>query len=307
MIMFKKRLKNILGFFLFEITLKSVLILFITTFFCSFLLSVAPKENRISILIREDISFEKTKEIKQKKFPESYFVWLKNISRGDLGVSKSGQSVVEEGKQKLITTLTISFISLLLLISLSFIIGINDSAEFKSIVVVIYLVTTLPAFFLGYILIGLINFHQAAFLNYVMAILTLTLSSGIIYEFSKLIKNTMRSEMQKEYIDTARAKGLIESVLPNFGTIQFHAFRNAIIQIFSRISSLLPIIISSSIIIEQVFGIHGLSYMLLDGFTDKDINRILLVILLAVVIVRIGSIVSNFVYILLNPQYQYFK
>jgi ABC-type dipeptide/oligopeptide/nickel transport system permease component len=304
--MLKEKLKDILAFFFLEITLKSFLILFVTTFFCSFLLSVTPKENRITILVREDISYEKSKEIAQD-FPGSYFTWLKNISRGDLGVSKSGQSVVEEGKQKLITTLTISFISLILLISISFIIGVIDPVKYKSLVVVIYLVTTLPAFFLGYILIGLFDFHTAAFLNYVMAILTLTLSSGIIYEFSNLIKNTMKGEMQKEYIDTAKAKGLTDNVLPYIGTIQFHAFRNAVIQIFSRISSLLPIIISSSIIIEQVFGIHGLSYMLLDGFTDKDINRILLVILLAVVIVRIGSIVSNFIYILLNPQYRYIK
>jgi ABC-type dipeptide/oligopeptide/nickel transport system permease component len=304
--MLREKLKDILAFFFLEITLKSFLILFVTTFFCSFLLSVTPKENRITILVREDISYEKNKEIAME-FPGSYFSWLKNISRGDLGVSKSGQSVVEEGKQKLLTTLSISFISLILLISISFIIGVIDPVKFKSLVVVIYLVTTLPAFFLGYILIGLFDFHTAAFLNYVMAILTLTLSSGIIYEFSNLIKNTMKGEMQKEYIDTAKAKGLTDNVLPYIGTIQFHAFRNAVIQIFSRISSLLPIIISSSIIIEQVFGIHGLSYMLLDGFTDKDINRILLVILLAVVIVRIGSIVSNFIYILLNPQYRYIK
>ena len=307
MIMLKEKLKNIFVFLLLEVTLKSIFILFLTTFFCSFLLSVAPKENRITILIREDISYEKTKESKQTSFPESYFIWLKNISHGDLGVSKSGQSVIEEGKQKLVTTLSISFISLILIISISFIIGIIDSVKFNSLVIPVYLVTTLPAFFLGYILIGLFNFHQAAILNYIMAIITLTLSSGIIYEFSKLIKNTMKSEMQKEYIDTAKVKGLTESILPYVGTVQFHAFRNAVIQIFSRIGSLLPIIISSSIIIEQVFGIHGLSYMLLDGFTDKDINRILLVILLAVVIVRIGSIASNFVYILLNPQYQYFK
>jgi peptide/nickel transport system permease protein len=304
--MVKGKLKDILVFFFMEITLKSFFILFVTTFFCSFLLSVTPKENRITILIREDASYEQRKEIKQG-FPKAYFTWLNNVSHGNMGVSKSGQSVMEEGKQKLMTTLTISFISLVLLISLSFIIGIMNSIKFKSLVFLIYMVTTLPAFFLGYILIGLFDFHQATFLNYIMAILTLTMSSGIIYEFSNLIKNTMKNEMQKEYIDTAKGKGLAEGVMPYAGTIRFHAFRNAIIQIFSRIGSLLPIIISSSIIVEQVFGIHGLSYMLLDGFTDKDINRILLVILLAVVIVRIGSIISNFIYILINPQYQYFK
>jgi len=305
--MFKEKLNNILVFFLFEVTLKSFIIIFLTTFFCSFLLSVAPKENRITIQIREDTSYAREVQTKQDQFPASYFTWLKNVSSGNLGVSKSGQSVMEEGIQKLLTTLTISFTSLLLLIFISFIIGLIDSGKIKSIVVIVYLITTLPAFFLGYFLIGLFNFHQAAFPNFLMAILTLTLSSGIIYEFSKLIKNTMRSEMHKEYIDTAKAKGLRENVFPYTGTIQFHAFRNAIIQIFSRIGSLLPVIISSSIIIEQVFGIHGLSYMLLDGFTDKDVNRILLVILLAVVLVRLGSIASNIVYIYLNPQYQYFK
>jgi ABC-type dipeptide/oligopeptide/nickel transport system permease component len=302
----KEKLKNILSFILFEITLKSILILFLTTFLCSFLLSITPRENRITVLIREDASYEKRAEEIQK-FPGSYIVWLKNISQGDLGVSKSGQPVMEEGKQKLVITFTISFVSLILLIILSFIIGIKESGKFRPLVVLIYLISTLPAFFLGYILIGLFNFHLAIIPNYMMAILTLTLSSGIIYEFSKLINTAIKSEMQKEYIETAKAKGLKELALPYIGTIGFHAFRNAIIQIFSRIGSLLPIIISSSIIIEQVFGIHGLSFMLLDGFIDKDMNRILLVILLAVLLVRIGSVISKFVYLLLNPQYRYFQ
>lgn len=301
-----EKLKNILSFILFEIILKSILILFLTTFFCSFFLSVTPRENRITVLIREDTSFEKSADEIQK-FPGSYIVWLRNISQGNLGVSKSGQPVMEEGKQKLAITFTISFVSLILLIILSFLIGIKESGRFRPLVVLIYLISTLPAFFLGYILIGLFNFHLAVIPNYLMAILTLTLSSGIIYEFSKLIQTTIKSEMQKEYIETAKAKGLKELALPYIGTIGFHAFRNAIIQIFSRIGSLLPIIISSSIIIEQVFGIHGLSFMLLDGFVDKDMNRILLVILLAVLLVRIGSVISKFVYVLLNPQYRYFQ
>jgi peptide/nickel transport system permease protein len=302
--MINEKLKNILNFIFFEIVLKSILILFVATFFCSLVLSIAPKENKIRILIREDSQYQSKKEIVQP-FPESYIVWLENVFMGNLGVSKSGQSVIEEGQQKLIVTLTITFVSLLLLISFSFIIGISFSYKFRTLVVFIYVITTLPAFFLGYILIGLFNFQQTSFLNYLIAILTLTFSSGIIYEFSKLISSTMKNEMNKEYIETARAKGLKESFLPYTGTTGFHAFRNAMLQISSRISSLLPIIISSSIIIEQVFGIHGLSYMLLDGFTDKDINRILLVILLAVTIVRMGSIISNFIYIIINPQYRY--
>jgi peptide/nickel transport system permease protein len=116
----------------------------------------------------------------------------------------------------------------------------------------------------------------------------------------------MKTEMGKDYIQLAKAKGLSTRIFPVKGSIEFHAFRNTLIKIISRISSLIPITISSSIIVEQVFGIHGLSFMLLDGLSDKDFNRILLVILMAVAIVRAGSLVSNFLYILANPQYKYY-
>jgi ABC-type dipeptide/oligopeptide/nickel transport system permease component len=218
----------------------------------------------------------------------------------------AGQSVIAEGKEKLLVTLSLSFVSLLLLIVFSLFIGLNKNKHLRPLVAFIFFFATLPAFFLGYLLIGLFSISSGTFVNYLTAILCLTLSSGLIYEFSRLIGHTMKNEMRKDYIQLARAKGLNSKTLPLIGTIEFHAFRNAIIRICSRIGSILPIVISSSIIIEQVFGIHGLSYMLLDGFIDKDFNRILLVILLAIGIVRLGSIVSNFLYILANPQYKFY-
>jgi peptide/nickel transport system permease protein len=303
----REKIKNLFGFIFFELTLKSALILFIATFFCAFLLSITPQGKKFIIQIREDISVEnETKNESKVTFPGLYFGWLKNTFNGNLGVSRSGQSVISEGFEKLLTTLTLSFVSLILLIALSFLIGLSKVKKYNPIILFVFFISTLPAFFLGYLMIGLFSSNSSTFLRYTLAILTLTLSSGVIYEFSTAIKHTMKTEMGKDYIQLAKAKGLSTSIFPVTGSIEFHAFRNSLIKIISRISSLIPITISSSIIIEQVFGIHGLSFMLLDGLSDKDFNRILLVILMAVAIVRAGSLISNFLYIIANPQYKYY-
>jgi ABC-type dipeptide/oligopeptide/nickel transport system permease component len=56
-------------------------------------------------------------------------------------------------------------------------------------------------------------------------------------------------------------------------------------------------------VVEQVFRLPGLSYMLIDGLTDKDTSRILVVVLFSVVLVRIVSLLANFLYLVLNPRY----
>jgi ABC-type dipeptide/oligopeptide/nickel transport system permease component len=131
----------------------------------------------------------------------------------------------------------------------------------------------------------------------------LGLSSGIICELSRVIEEAMETELSKEYIETATAKGLVNSPFPWIGTIRFHAFRNALITILPQVSLIFTFVISGSLVVEQVFDLPGVSFMLLKGLGDKDMARVLVIILIGVLLIRIGSILSNLAYLLLNPKY----
>ncbi len=251
------------------------------------------------------LNFPKTTTEKgDQNFLNSYIEWINGLFHWELGRTKAGQKVTEEIKERLPITFVLSFASFLPAILISFLLGLSMNKDKINILKGLFcLFTALPAFFLGYLLIALFGYHVCLLPRYLLAIFTLALSSGIINEMSRVIENAMEIELSKEYIETAKAKGLANTLFPRIGTVGFHAFRNALITILPQLGSIFTFIISGSMVVEQVFDLPGLSFMLLKGLGDKDIGRVLVVILLGVVLVRIGSILTNFLYFLLNPKY----
>lgn len=311
-------LTQFLRFFLLEVVIKSVLLCFIATFVVYLLLCITPKAEKKEVPIRYNETQSKLRsvdttrkhyisqhtntirnQIEYKKFPYFYYIeWVKDILTGNFGRIMAGQSIAEEIKARFLLTFKLSLFSLIPALFISLIIGllgnkrfVNWGGNFT------YLLASLPAFLLGYLLFGIFGS------NFWIAVITLGLSCGIINEIGRIIGNAMEVELSKDYIETARSKGLEEKSLPLLGTVGFHAFRNALITIIPRICLLFTLIISGSMVVEQVFRLPGLSYMLIDGLADKDIGRILIVVLLIVILVRIVSILTNFFYLLLNPRY----
>lgn len=243
---------------------------------------------------------------------ELYASWFSSLMSGELGTGKAGQPVLEEVKEKLGATAILSLFSLLIALPLAFLIGLSPYIKSSKRVsspkmgrffqAFLLSMTALPAFFLGYLLTGILGVQHVTFFNYLLAILTLGLSSSIINEMGRLVSRSMETEYSRDYVLMARAKGLPEGPIWRSHSVANHAFRNAIIRVFSGLASLFAIVISGSIIVEQVFGIHGLSYMLLDGLTDKDFSRVLIVVLLSVLLVRVGTLFSGLIYGLLNPK-----
>lgn len=297
---------------------KTSLLCFIATLVVYLLLFATPKVEPIKISVRgEQVSSENNEvqdvvpnlteasaEKGTKNFLCSYIGWISGLFQWELGRTSAGQKVTEEIKEKLPITFILSFMSFLPAIFISFLLGLSrEKRSINRIKNIFCLLTALPAFFLGYLLIAFFGYHVSLLPRYILAILTLGLSSGIISEMSRVIEDAMETELSKEYIETARAKGLVNSPLPWIGTVGFHAFRNALITILPRVGLIFTFIISGSLVVEQVFDLPGLSFMLLKGLGDKDIARVLVVILLGVIMIRIGSILTNFIYLLVNPKY----
>jgi len=307
-----------LKFFVVEVIGKTLLFCFIATFFVHLLLFATPKVESLRISVRGGESYKGNNNehnvagntakgitgYRNHNFLSSYMAWITGVFQWELGTNKGGQKITEEIKEKLPITFTLSFASFLPAIIVSFFIGLRKDKGLITITKnVIFILTALPAFFLGYLLIALFGYHISLFPRYIMAILTLGLSSGIICEMSRVIDEAMETELSKEYIETATAKGLVNSPFPWIGTVRFHAFRNALITILPQVSLIFTFVISGSLVVEQVFDLPGVSFMLLKGLGDKDIARVLVIILIGVLLIRIGSILSNFVYLLLNPKY----
>ena len=82
---------------------------------------------------------------------------------------------------------------------------------------------------------------------------------------SRYARTTMLETIQEDYVRTARAKGLSESVV-----IYKHAFRNSLITIVTLIGNLLPAMIGGSVIVEYIFEINGMGKLGLDAILARD-------------------------------------
>lgn len=246
-----------------------------------------------------------TEHKKSSGFLADYTRWWHGVLLGDIGRGEAGQRVAEEIKEKLPVTFILSSFSFFPAIIISLFLGLSeDNCKIRILKNTIYFLSALPAFFLGYALMGQIGYYVSSMApQYVLAIVTLGLSSGIVNELVRVVESSMEVEMTKEYIETARAKGLSESTFPRRGTVRFHAYKNARINIIPRAGAIFTFIISGSLVVEYVFNLPGLSKMLLEGLANRDAARVLIIIVLGVLLVRAVSLTSNLLYLLLNPKY----
>lgn len=300
--------------------LKTVLLCLVATFLMHLMLLASPRVEPIRVPIRGSDPADRSGSLvtPSSHVPNggpagissgvemrlSYIAWVSRLLRGDLGRTAAGERVTEEIGRKLPATLTLSIAAFVpaVLVALLFNL-VGASSVTASVRRPVSLLTTLPAFMLGYLIIALVGYQASSAPRYLLGIVTLFLSCGIVNDLGRVMAGALESESARPYIETARAKGLSESPFPRVGTVSFHALRNAMIAVLPRVGLIFGFAISGSMVVEQVFDIPGLSFMMLNGLADRDASRVLVVVLLGVVLARVGSVLAGFVYVLLNPRY----
>ncbi len=104
-------------------------------------------------------------------------------------------------------------------------------------------------------------------------------------------------EMHKEYVQTARSKGLSEQ------TILFrHVLRNALIPISTGVVVLIPTLFLGSLIMESFFGIPGLGSYTIDAIRSQDFEIVRVMVYLGTVFYILGLILTDLSYTLVDPR-----
>ena len=117
-----------------------------------------------------------------------------------------------------------------------------------------------------------------------------------------LMKNSLLEQISKDYIRTVLAKG------GSFTrAIWGHAFRNSLIPIATGFGSILTIMFAGSVIIEQVFEIPGMGRLSLEAIVGRDYPVFMGILSLTSVLGLIGNILSDFLYILIDPRIDFQK
>jgi len=246
-----------------------------------------------------------------------YGRWVINLLKGDLGISvMSGSPIKDIIKNLLPATIILTMVALVVSTLIGLILGIFAAIKQNSIVdylssVLGVLGISIPQFFIGILAIlffavrlqwfpaqgrtdiGL-NFWQS--LKY-LVLPSFSLGITLTAALMRHTRNSMLDVLNKDYVKTARAKGL-----PEWKVYTFHVFRNAMMPISVMILLRLPMLIGGAVVIEQVFGYAGIGNRLLTAINASDYQLVLIIILLLSIVALFASVLIDLFTAVLDPR-----
>jgi peptide/nickel transport system permease protein len=114
---------------------------------------------------------------------------------------------------------------------------------------------------------------------------------------SRWYRTLFLEEMGKDYVRTARAKGLAESV------VMFrHVLKNAMIPILTGVVVVIPLLFMGSLIVESFFGIPGLGSYTIDAIQAQDFAVVRAMVFIGSVLYIAGLLLTDIAYTLVDPR-----
>lgn len=255
-----------------------------------------------------------------------YLIWLKNLVTLDFGESFSYEEpVIDVILSKFPVSLQFGIISFILSYLISIPLGIYKAVKHGGAFdittsVLLFIAYSIVPFMLGILLI--VFFAGGSFLDlfpiggvssdnyetlstwgkftdrlhhFFLPLICYTI--GSFTTLVMLMKNSILDEVKKDYIRTARAKGLDEKTV-----YLKHALRNALIPIVTGLGGFLSIFFAGSILLEQVFQLDGIGLLSYTSVLARDYNVIMGLIFLQSLAMLIGNVMSDIAYVLVDPR-----
>jgi microcin C transport system permease protein len=261
-----------------------------------------------------------------KPLLERYWIWLKNLSRLDFGDSFSYEEpVIDVIVSKFPVSIQFGvvsfFLSYLICIPLGILKAIKKGSFFDLFSsFLLFVFYSIPPFMLGILMI--VYLSGGSFLDwfpiggmYSDAYETLSVWGKIwdrVHHFilplicyvigsfttlTLLMRNSLIEEISKDYIRTARAKGLEERIV-----YMKHALRNALIPIATGIGSFLSVFFAGSLLLEAIFQLNGIGLLSYQSVLARDYNVIMGLVFIESVLFLLGNILSDLAYVLVDPR-----
>jgi peptide/nickel transport system permease protein len=256
-----------------------------------------------------------------------YLNWVNDIRRGDLGYSRTYRIPVTEMlwpalKATAILSLLSLGLSLLIAIPIGTLCALRPNSKMDYFVNLFnFAGISMPSFFLGIILIIIFAVwfgvlpaggYQTTGMEYTslweeildkgkyLILPVVSLSVQSIGYFARFARSAMMEAMRNDFIRTARAKGLSESVV-----IWQHGFRNALIPLITVIAISFSAVFSGALITESLFAYPGIGRMLFTSIIGNDFNVAMISFIISIVMVLVMSLVADLLYGLADPRITY--
>jgi peptide/nickel transport system permease protein len=251
-----------------------------------------------------------------------YVLFYRGLFSGTIVSWRDNLPVLGKIWERFLNSLLLFVVGTLLTWTISFPVGIRsairrDGLFDKSSTFIAYVLISIPGFFFAYILIiivvtqlqvpviGMYSFGidtASPMVRLMDRVWHLVLPSilgatGGIAVLSRYVRSQMLEIIGQDYVRTARAKGLEDDAV-----YYRHALRNALLPFVTMFGLILPGLIGGSVIIESIFSWPGMGRMAYEAILARDYPVILTVNFITAVLVLVGTLISDLLYMVVDPR-----
>jgi len=228
------------------------------------------------------------------------------------GQADDGRDIAEDIRERMWPSLAIALpvllVGLLVTISVSMLLAFFRATyiDFAGVVILVVLMSVSSLFYIigGQFLVGKllhlvpISGYQGGIDAWKFIILPVIIGVvGGIGSGSRWYRTLFLEEIGKDYVRTARAKGLAE-----MRVLFRHVLRNALIPILTGVVVVLPTLFMGSLIMESFFGIPGLGSYTIDAIRAQDFAIVRSMVFLGSVLYILGLLLTDISYTLVDPR-----
>lgn len=261
-----------------------------------------------------------------------YLKWSRNILRGDWGISiATKRPVLEEIRSRLGNTLRLMsvaiFMTLLIALPIGIISAIRQYSIFDHIATTFaFLGQSIPIFWFGLLLIMVFSmtlktpdggplfpsggmydlrlYDDATaplsnrLYHMVLPVTMLTLFGAGSY--TRYMRSSMLDVLNKDYLRTAKAKGLKERAV-----ILIHALKNAAVPIVTILALELPLLFGGALFTETIFSWPGMGRLFIRSAERSDYDLLMGIIMINAFLILVFNLIADIVYGFLDPRVRY--
>ncbi len=257
-----------------------------------------------------------------------YFLWLKDIAVLDFGdsFSQDARPVIDKIGERIPITLLLNVLSLTIVLLAAIPIGVLSATRQYSLFdkiasLFVFFGFAMPTFWLALLLmiffgiwldwfpisgIASIDHDQLSawgrFMDYVKHLTMPVLVAGLtsLAGLSRFTRQNMLEVIRQDYVVTARAKGLSESVV-----IYKHALKNAMLPIVTIMALSIPGLIGGSVIFETIYSIPGMGQLFYHSVMARDYPVIMGILVIGAFITLFANLLADISYAFVDPRISY--
>ena len=254
-----------------------------------------------------------------------YLLWLKRVVKLDFGRSFSSdrRPVIDKIRERLPITISINLLSMILILIVGIPVGVygaryKDTLFDKGLTAFVFAGYAVPTFWLALLFMllfgvyldilpisGIKSFNSDEFsffgkaLDVARHLILPVFISGIggLAGISRYMKSSLLEVLKQDYITTAYAKGLPESMI-----LRKHALRNALLPVITILGLAVPGLIGGSVIFESIFGIPGMGQLFYQSVMSRDYPTIMGILVIGAFLTLVGNLLADIFYAVADPR-----